>query len=339
MNLKPAKPSIAQFLAGKVPTQTPAQRPVKVDQARILIDLGKLIMKPNVSSGQLIEYLEKYPIDPNTYLLSPHRDMQIPLIYHCCSNPDLTEFFNYLLNKGVNVLAEMVCESDPSLQIELLYYSQTQYIPTLIRKGCRLRPEGIGPCGEKLLIKGNITKLMTLYKHGAVTKTDLLQLTQRPYLIFRVLDHLYERMFNLCQANMKKNKDGSLTEAQITELRPLIEEVMKNYMNVFKLFFKNGISVNQLENGETFLQKVLNTYFIELIKLTIEYQPNYDHIDFLHYSNFQLTNRQVMTFFYNDANHKLIQEFLKDKIVPEKINVKKVMVKKKSKITESTEAD
>jgi hypothetical protein len=338
MNLttKQAKPSMAQFLAGKGQIQT--QRPAKIDQARILIDLGKLIMKPNVTSALLIEYMEKYPIDPNTYLLSPHRDMQIPLIYHCCSNPDLTEFFNYLLNKGVNVLAEMVCESDPSHQIELLYYSQTQYIPALIRRGCRLRPEGIGSCGEKLLIKGNITKLMTLYKHGAVTKTDLLLLTQRPYLIFRVLDHLYERMFNLCQANLKKTKETS-SSTGTEELRPLIEEVMKNYMNVFKLFFKNGVSVNQIENGETFLQKVLNTYFIELIKLTIEYQPNYDHIDFLHYSNFQLTNRQVMGFFYNDANHKLIQEFLKDKIVPEKINVKKVMLKKKSKITDSDQAE
>lgn len=336
MNLttKQPKPSMAQFLAGKGQIQT--VRPVKIDQARILIDLGKLIMKPNVTSALLIEYMEKYPIDPNTYLLSPHRDMQIPLIYHCCSNPDLTEFFNYLLNKGVNVLAEMVCESDQSLQIELLYYSQTQYIPALVRRGCRLRPEGVGPCGEKLLIKGNITKLMTLYKHGAVTKTDLLLLTQRPYLIFRVLDHLYERMFHLCQANLKKSKDISNgTE----ELRPLIEEVMKNYMNVFKLFFKNGVSVNQIENGETFLQKVLNTYFIELIKLTIEYQPNYDHIDFLHYSNFQLTNRQVMGFFYNDSNHKLIQEFLKDKIVPEKINVKKVLLKKNSRINDSDPTD
>ena len=104
---------------------------------------------------------------------------------------------------------------------------------------------------------------------------------------------------------------------------------MKNYLNVFKLFFKNGVSVNQIEEGETFLQKVLNTYFFELIKLTVNYQPSFDHVDFLHYSNFDLTNRQVMKVYYNDTTYTAIRDFLKDKITPETINIKKVMTRKK----------
>jgi len=288
------------------------------DPMRTLIDLLKLLMNPSIDSRTLINYVEQYCIDPNTYLPAIRGNTQIPLIYYCCSNPNLTEFFFYLLEKQVNVHAQMICEDDPTQQIELLYYSQIQYIPTLIEKGCQLDPNNIPINAEKLLIKGNITKLITLYKHGAISKDHLLKITQKSGLIFRILDHLYERVYMLCQQIPDESK-----------LKDVVHEIMKNYINVFKLFFKNGISINQLENGETFLQRVLNTYFVDMITLCLEYQPNFDHVDFLHYSNFDLTNRQVMKIFYNDTVYNEIQDLIKDKIIPQKINIKKPVVKRK----------
>ena len=293
-----------------------SQKPPKEDPMRTLIGLLKLLMKPSIDSKTIIAYVEQNKIDPNTYLPSLQNNCQMPLIYYCCSNSQLGDLFIYLLDKNVNLAAPMIIE-DPSQQIELLYYSQIQYIPTLIERGCKLNPDQVPHGCEQLLIKGNITKLITLYKYGAISKDQLLQVAQKRGLVFQVLDYLYERVYKLCQQITDENK-----------LKNVIDEIMSNYINVFKLFFKNGVSVNQIENGETFLQRVLNTYFLDLIKLTINYQPNYDHVDFLHYSNFDLNNRQVMKLFYNDKIYNEVQELLKDKIIPQKINKKKPIAKK-----------
>lgn len=287
------------------------------DPMRILIDLLKLLMKTDIDSKTLINFVEKNNINPDTYLPNVQGSMQMPLIYYCCSNENLEEFFIYLINKNINIRAPMICD-DGMEPIELLYYSQITYIPTLIERGCILNNNMVQTNCEKLLIKGNINKLIILYKHQALTKEQLIQITQKPGLIFRVLDHLYERIYLLCQ--------------QVTDeikLHTLVDEIMKNYLNVFKLFFKNTVNVNQVENDETFVQRVLNTYFVDLIKLTINYQANFDHAEFLHYSNFDLNNRQVMKLFYNDQTFTEIYDLVKDKMLPDKINVKKPVHRKK----------
>lgn len=293
------------------------------DPMRILIELLKLLVNPDITSKSLITYVEQNHIDPNTYLPAIHGNIQMPLIYFCCSNTNLSDFFEYLIEKKVNLMAPMICD-DPLRQIELLYYSQVQYIPILIENGCKLDPNMVPINGEKFLLMGNITKLITLYKHNAVTKEDLLKITQKPGLLFRVLDRLYERIFNLC----KQIKDNA-------KLQKLIDEIMKNYLNVFKLFFKNGANINQIENDETFLQRTLNTYFVDLIKLAILYQPNFDHADLLHYSNFDQSNRHIMKIIYNEKNYIEIQNLLKDKVIPQKINVKKPVIKKKIQTTKN----
>jgi hypothetical protein len=303
-------------------------RPPHSDPMRVLIDLLKLLMKPTIDSKTLIDYVEKYRINPDTYLPGFDSQSQIPLIYYCCSNPSLIDFFIYLISKSVNIHARMVCEDDPSQEIELLYYTQVNYIPTLIDRGAKLNPQLIPQSCEKFLLKGNITKLIALYKHGAITKDQLLFVTQSPKLIFRVLDHLYERIYSICQQSPQR---GTLQTDP--KLISATNEIMKNYINVFKLFFKNGANINQIDGNETFVQRVLNTYFIDLIRLVVDYNPNFDSVDFLHYSNFDLTNRQIMKIYYNDQNFEEINEFLKDKIVPQKINIKKPVLKKKSQLT------
>lgn len=287
------------------------------DPMRILIDLLKLLSKADINSNTLIDFIERNSIHPDTYLPGIHGQSEMPLIYYCCQNTNLEDFFSYLLKKQVNLMSPMICENSNE-NIELLYYSQINYIPTLIEYGCRLNPELIPMSCEKLLIKGNINKLIILYKHGAITKDQLINVTQRPGLIFRILDHLYERIYILCQ----KINDQ-------TKLKELIKDIMNNYLNVFKLFFKNTVNINQIENDETFVQRVLNTYFIDLIKLVIQYQADFSRAEFLHYSNFDLSNRQVMHLFYNDENYQNIYNLIRDKILPDKINVKKPNHKKK----------
>ena len=57
---------------------------------------------------------------------------------------------------------------------------------------------------EKLLIRGNIVKLITLYRYGAVTREQLLPILQIDGLLFRVLDQLYEKVFLLCATATRK---------------------------------------------------------------------------------------------------------------------------------------
>jgi hypothetical protein len=286
------------------------------DPVRILIGLLKLLMTPTIDSNTLIMYVEHNRIDPNTYLPSLQANMQMPLIYYCCSNASLTDFFLYLISKNVDLNAPMMCD-DPNQQIELLYYSQIQYIPLLIEHGCLLNPQKIPESVGKLLVKGNINKLIILYKNGAVKKEELLPVLQSKGLIFRVLDQLYEKIYTISQQINNEQHFNNV-----------YSEVIKSYINTFKFFFKNGVNINQIENGESFVQKVFNTYFFPLIQFVVTCQPNLDAEELLHYSNFDLLNRQVMKFIYTQQNYKQIEEYLRDKMTPKKINVKKNITRK-----------
>jgi hypothetical protein len=286
------------------------------DPIRAIIGLLKLLMTPSIDSKTLITYIEQHKIDPNTYLPTMAGKNQMPLIFFCCSNDSLTDFFLYLIDKKVNLNVHMICD-DPRHQIELLYYSQTPYIPLLIEQGCVLDPSKIPESVEKLLIRGNISKLIMLYKNGAIKKDQLMKILQTDNLVFRVLDQLYEKIYNLSrQVNDEQQFMG------------LYDEVMKNYITTFKFFFKNGVDINQIENGESFVQKVFNTYFFQLIQFVITCQPNLDSEEMMHYSNFNLLNRQVMKFIYSEKNYRQIEEYLKDKMTPKKINIKKNVTRK-----------
>lgn len=298
-----------------------SQMSQKSDPVKILIGLLKLLMTPTIDSKTLINYVEQFKIAPDTYLPTIRGDGQIPLIYYCCSNPSLTDFFLYLIDKKINLNTQMICD-DPRQQIELLYYSQIQYIPLLIENGCKLNPTGIVENAKKLVIKGNINKLITLYKHGAITKEQLSPILQENSLIFRILDQLYEKVYHLSQQVDNEQK-----------FNEIYNEIIKSYINTFKFFFKNGVNINRIENGESFVQKVFNTYFVPLIHFVIDCQPNLNSEELFHYSNFGLLNRQVMKFIYNDNNFHVIENIIKDKLMPKKINVKKNLIKKIVPIT------
>jgi hypothetical protein len=290
----------------------------KPDPAKICVDLVKLMVDQNTSSQDVVNYMKIFHVSPDLYLPSFDGNQQLPLIYYCCRNPKFDDLFSYLLGLKVNLLAQIKCDN-PDWVIELLYYSQTKYIPALIKGGCTLDPDKITRSGQKLLVRGNINKLMVLYKYKAITKEQLLQIIREPGVIFRVLDFLYERLYRVCRSvrNQVKQKE-------------LVDETVRNYVKIFKLFFKNGVNVNQIEDGDSLLQRILNTYLVDIIQLTLDYEPNFDRVKFLHFSNFPLSNRQVMNVIYNHENYKLIEELLKDKVVTRKI-VKKLPVIRRTK--------
>lgn len=236
------------------------------------------------------------------------------------------ELFKYLIDHQVHLNVSMICD-DPSQSIELLYYSQIKYVPLLIQHGCHLDPEKVGENVGKFLVKGNITKLIALYQYGAVTKEQLIAVLQQKGLIFIVLDQLYERVFNLSQ-QIEADTHISPKEKE-SYFQKVYDEILKNYLNTFKFFFKNGVTINQMDDGESFVQKVLNTYFFPLIQLVINQgQANWETTELLHYSNFSLINRQVMKYIYTDHIYQMIDEFMRDKMPPKKIVVKKVMMRK-----------
>jgi hypothetical protein len=300
----------------QVPVPAPAQAPAPVDHEKILIGLMTFFVSAGKSSKDIIQYLEFYHIPVDVYLLDPNMNIKIPLIYYACRDDRFTELFGYLLNKGVNLNVNIISQN-PLHQIELLYYCHDRYIPILVSRGCRLDPNKVATSIERILIGGTITKLMSLYKHGALLKEQLIGVLQNHGLIFRILDRLYERIFELSQR-----------ETDPLRFKTQYDLILKHYVKTFKLFFINGIGINQVENGESFTQKVLNTYFVPLIQYIVSLQKSLETEDLLHYSNFEINNRQVMSLIYNDETYKQISEIIKGKIRPKRINVKKTHIKK-----------
>jgi hypothetical protein len=285
---------------------------------RILVNLLKLIKDAKSTSEHIISYLKHHSIQVNTYI--PQIDVNqpiLPLIYHLCSRPDFEQAITYLIQQGLNIHLEQI-GGEP---IELLYYTQIPYIPQLYQAGFRLKPERLEVYGSKLLIQGNITKLMALYRIQAISRDDLIKIINQSDLVFKVLDALYERMFYISQ--------------QKSDIKNKCNELMKNYVAVFKLILKNGVDVNQRDSqGETLIQKVLNTYFYDIIKVITDMNPNFEQVEFHHISNFPQSTRQVLAHFYNDENYHLIHQLISTKLTPDKINVKRKLMGQK-KITHS----
>ena len=276
----------------------------------IVINLLKLITSIKTTSNDVILFLKKYNIDSNIYLPYMAEDGEIPLLFYCCANNKYNELFQYLLNNNVNVHNKMNTKNP----IDLLYYSQIEYIPTLISKNVVLSKETFLINGEKLLIGGNIKKLMLLYKYNAIDKNDLLTLIHTNNLLFNVLERLYERIFFIC----KNSNNNEL-------LRSNYNDTIKNYSDVFKLILTNGVNINQLNNNSIpFMQDVLNTYIYDIIKVLLQYNPELDDVNLIHYSNFDLTNRQIMSFLYNKDNYENISNLLREYKIPVKINKKTI---------------
>lgn len=277
-----------------------------LDPIKTRIDLVKLLISPNSTSQQIIDYIINFNIDINTYL--PHvmfTDTFLPIIYYCCSNPKYMDLFAFLLKHKVQLDKPIISEDKQFPVVDLLFYSQTDYIPSLVKYGCKFTssPSTVIDNCIKLLNKGNITKLMALYKSSAIDKKMLQTIINTPNLLFDILDKFYIKIFSVCQSNQQQ----------------YVNDVVDSYCKCFKLLLKNGININQKHNDQYFVQKVINTYCIPLIEMIFTYQPDVSNIEFYHYSHFHPNNKVIIKCFYNEATYVKLKDYLKHKLIPDKI--------------------
>jgi hypothetical protein len=272
---------------------------------KALINLYKLILNPNKKSNDIINHIEKYNINVNTYLPTlSENSPELPLVYYCCMRNDLDDLLKYLLHKGVNL--------NVNTEIELLIYSDNKYIKKLIENGCLLRKEEFlkrGGNAYKLIINGNINKILYYYKCNILLKDELISIVNTENIIFDILDQLYLKIFNICKT--------------IDNVEIQINELLKYYIDVFKFFLKNGISVNSIhtETNSIFSQNILNTYIYDLISLCLQYNIDFNLVKFYHYSNISLNNKIVMSPLYNTENFNKINDLLNNYIIPKKIRI------------------
>jgi len=266
----------------------------------------------NINSKKIIDYMTKNGVPPDIYLpLTPEEGGGwCPLLYFCCRNVAFFDLFKYLVSIGVDVNNT---PRETTNSIELLYYCQHQYIPSLVKLNCSIDPENFQKYGKIMLVNGMMTKIALLMKWNAIKQQQVIQLLQsNNKLLFEVTEEFYRKMTINCQ--------GLLTLRISSEIwKSNNDKLMTNYLEVYKFLLTN-IPVNIVdEHGCSFFQRVLNTYFIPLIQLVIEFNPEFDQCKVVHYSNFDLSTRQVMCSFYNDDNFKAICKMVDRYNLPKKL--------------------
>ena len=215
------------------------------------------------NSAEILAFIKKHKINPNNYIPPlPDSDPECiiyPLIYYCCKRRDLEDVFYYLIENGVD-LTKRPCNkdyTDASKGVDLIIYCDPAYIGNLAARGCRISPDRFEFSLTSLFIAGNITKIMTLKKYSVVSDDDLYNIISINELPFATLDMIYEKIFNLCK--------------EVCDVVPVINDLMENYIGIFKLFFKNSVGVNIIddETGDLLSQRILDSYFYDLIKYKI----------------------------------------------------------------------
>jgi len=274
-------------------------------------------------SNEILDYIKKNNINVDTYIPPlPDSDSECiiyPLVYYCCKRRDLEDVFYYLLENNVDLM-KRPCDKDNNDTIkgvDLIVYCDPAYIGQLSARGCKITPARFEYSMTSLIMAGNITKIMTLKKHSVISDNDLYNILTINDLPFVTLDMMYEKIFNLCK--------------EVCDVNPLINDIISNYIGIFTLFFKNTIGVNTTddETGDLLGQRILDSYFYDLIILMIKYKPNWNLITFHHYSNFPIENKCIMSPIYNEINFKKINELLRPFMLKRinKISFQKLKVK------------
>jgi len=270
----------------------------------IVVNLLKMILDKNSNSSDIINFILLYNISPNIKLPTINNSNdEIPLLFYCCTNVNFKDLFLFLVENNVDVNCNMNCV-DKDYNVDLLIYSQITYVPLLVKLGCKLTDKDINKNVTKLILYGNKDKLLTLLKYECIKKDDILLVINTPYIIFDILDILYEKVL--------KAKDNTTKHLYID-----------NYNVIFDICFKNNININQSRNNSSFMQNVLNTYFYKLIECCLKYNPDMTDVELYHYSNIPQNNRHNMSCFYTDENMNNIDKLIKPHIILKKIYIKK----------------
>lgn len=300
-----------------------------------------LVYKKTFIAKDIIDFIEKNNIDINSYFIDKNDKVTlIPLIYVCCQKDFTKEanepfkLFTYLLKRKVQLDSNPIVSPNPDKIIELLFYCNVNYIPYLKKAGCTITTD-MNVLYKRLyllILNGNFKKIYYLIEAGALQK-DILQNfvqtiieedkknTVKPYA-FRILDNFFNKLQMNC--TLYPRIFPELYESNV-------KEIIFNYQNTFKLLFSYGITINDMYEGTTLFQHMLNTYVPDFIIECTKYsKPNLNKADLVHYSNFDQNTKIVMRYFYNEENYKVLCDFLNGlKVKPIK---KRMKIKQKIKL-------
>ena len=83
-----------------------------------------------------------------------------------------------------------------------------------------------------------------------------------------------------------------------------------------------------MDHGDSFVATNIEHLFSASDYTNSGLSANLDGVELIHYSNYDLSNRQVMKHIYTEANYQSIEQLIHDRIIPKKIN-RKVKLHKK----------
>jgi hypothetical protein len=150
---------------------------------------------------------------------------------------------------------------------------------------------------------------MNLIKFNVITKENLSMVIDDEYLPFDIINELYTKIYGIIR-----------TKQNYKDIDSTIKYIIENYANVIDIFLKNNYDINiKNDNNRTIIEAILDTYMVPLIddifkKLYMIYKTQIFVIlkecKFLHYSNFDVEMRGIMSMYYNDAVYHDIKKIM-----------------------------
>jgi hypothetical protein len=301
-----------------------ASTTISPDQAfQLCQQLTKMMVTPQIKSEEVIAFMKTNQVHPNIYLplLAEEGGGWAPLLYFCCRDIKFINLLSYMVEHGLDLNAQPR-ECDKAM--EILYYCRPEYIPILMKIADHLNQSVILDessfleMGKRLLISGGGEKILLLLKWKAISSSQLTDIIQDQSIMFQTIEELYRQIGLICHSYVTRRISDYFYDRNY-------EKIVKNYLITFALYFKN-ITVNQIdENGHSLMQRILDTYIIELIEMVFrQCKIDLDGIKVNHFSNFDQTTRQIMSKLYNENNFHRISKLVDAYKMPKKIIVKKM---------------
>jgi hypothetical protein len=266
-----------------------------------------------LSPTNLHQFLKRERCNPNEFIND--EGISIPLIYYLMKKNCSTRTLTCLIERGASINTPVIDWQKWLTGINL------NYLPILLENGLKLNLDTkMNRILIELLIKGDVPRVVTLYKHGLTDRESIIKAIQTPELIISALNYLYSRVGHLCR-QYKLNMDSGLLDR--------VCQLEKQYINLFRLIKTNNVELKDITNIGQVTQMVFNSYLYHLIEYFTELVDHSTlvNVGFYHYSNFPIINKIVMAPIYNDENFNRIEVLLREKMFIKKI-VKKKLGKK-----------
>lgn len=232
----------------------------------LLKGLAEKLRTPNTSSNDLIKYMKKHQIDPNSYLTTFHSNpseaIYVPIYWQCVQTPMHVKFFKYLQKSNADLNKIPDCTNSKKFH-HALFSCHESYIPELISGMSDLKSTISINLDEQIkgkVITGNIRRILILLKVKAISKQELYKSFKTyPDLYFQVIDVLLDRINLVCRTHNQKEE---------------VTQILLKYVKVFEFLFKfpeikfnlykNNTQISE-SNQISIYQYCANFYLYEII--------------------------------------------------------------------------